>query len=173
MSLREDLRRWIWPRASAEVSLASWRSSLTAYTLRVLIVGAVMTLALVVASYWPPPLPTAVWIVVASYPLTLVLLATVGRTPRARAAIVLSTFLFISPLLFSTFGPSLPGFMCLLMACVLASVLIGPRAAGTFMAGSLLLVVLGAQAHRRGWGMEDRTRPWPCCGNARSGTGSR
>ena len=164
MTVPSPFMRWLWPAPSAEPSLESWRSALTAYTLRVVMVGAGMTLALVWLSFSPGAPPATFWRVAAFYPLTLVMLAFARHSAHARAAFMLSMFLGVAPILFASVGPNVSAFLSLLMACVLAAVLIGPRAATAFLAISVLLLVLGALAHLNGWGSPELRDPLALAG---------
>ncbi len=153
MRIRFPFPGWLWPGRTPEPMLESWRAALTEYTLRVIALGAAVTLAGVLISYWPRPAPPTLWLVVACYAGALLLLTYVRGSVRVRAGILLSTFLFIAPFVFASFGPGPAGFLCLLCGCVLAALLVGPRTAGGFLLVSIGLVALGAWAHARGLGM--------------------
>ncbi len=144
------LSRWwahIWPEPDPEPTLASWRASLTTYTLRVLLISTTALQAILFMSFWPGPIPVTTLWPSAVFPLSLLALA-FARTTRARATILLVGFWSVSPLLFAAFGPSATGFLPLLTACTLASVLIGRRTAIAFIMASVLAVSMGAYAHQ-------------------------
>ena len=139
--------RWLWPEPALELSLESWRGALTGYTLRVLLVTAGILLALVFGSYWPASPPLALWIVGAAYPFAVLALVLVRGSTRAQATIMLAAFQIVTPGLFIRFGPLPSPYLCLLASCVLAAVLIGPRASLAFVGTSLGFVLIGARLH--------------------------
>ncbi len=140
---------WLWPSPASELSLESWRTALTAYSLRVLVVTAGIVLSVVLGSYWPDSPPVSVWIVSSVYPLAVLTLFVVRQSARTHAAIMLGAFLVITPGLFANFGPFPTPFLCLTTACVLSAVLIGPRASLAFLASSVALLLTGATLHLR------------------------
>lgn len=138
---------WFWPEPAFEPSLESWRAALTAYTLRVLAVTAGLMLVLVLASYGEQHPPAAIWTAILCYPVALVALVLFRRSRRVQTGILLGAFQVITPPLFAAFGPAASPYLCLLMACVLAAVLIGRRTSFAFMGVSIALIVLGASLH--------------------------
>ncbi|MEQ1833452.1 MAG: ATP-binding protein [Candidatus Eisenbacteria bacterium] len=141
--------RWLWPAPALELSLDSWRTALTAHSVRVLVTTAGLTLAVVLGSYWPASPPLSVWMVSAVYPVAVLALLLVRHSPRADAAILLGAFLVITPGLFASFGPSPTPYLCLTTACVLSAVLIGPRASLGFLGSSVALLLVGVAIHLR------------------------
>lgn len=150
MTTPPNWRARFWPEPDPEPTLASWRASLTKYTIRVLLISATALQAILFASFWPGPIPGTTLLPSAVFPLALLALA-FARSTRTRATIILAGFWSVSPILFAAFGPSATGFIPLLTACVLASVLIGPRTAVAFMGASVVSVVAGALLHQNGW----------------------